>query len=223
MNNVQIVQPDVQDLQVSGGGVMEQAKSLVVCDDASFARGGEILLEIKRISKTVEERFSEPVSLAHKTHKALTSLRDMVMTPFKTSEATIKTKLGTYQMDLERKRQQEAERLRRQAEAQAEAERIATAQQQMDNGDLKACEATLNAPAAPIIVRVETPEAPKLAGVSMRDKWFFEVTNVNQIPLEYMVPDLKAIGGIVTSLGGKTKIPGIRVWAEKVVSGRSAA
>lgn len=222
-SNVQIIEPEIQDLQASGGGIVGQATSLVVNDDVSFSRGGEILLEIKRISKTVEERFAEPVSLAHKAHKALTTLRDSVLSPFKTSESTIKQKLGAYQMQVERKRQEEAARLRRQAEAQAEAERIAKAQEQMDKGDLKACEQTLAAPLAPVVVRVETPEAPKLAGVSMRDKWFFEVSNVNEIPLEYMIPDLKAIGGVVTALGAKSNIPGIRIWSEKVVSGRSSA
>lgn len=222
MSNIQIVEPEIKDLQVSSGDMLAQASTLTVSDDASFARGGEILLEIKRRSKSVEERFAEPVSLAHKAHKALTTLRDSVLSPFKQAEAQIKGKLGTYQMEVERRRQEEAARLRRQAEAQAEADRIAKAQDQMDKGDLKGCEQTLVAPLKYEPPRVEIPEAPKLAGISFREVWKFEITNVNEIPMEYMVPDEKAIARVVKALGSKANIPGVRIWPEKGVSGQAA-
>lgn len=222
MSNIQIVEPEIKDLQVSSGDMLAQASTLTVSDDASFARGGEILLEIKRRSKSVEERFAEPVSLAHKAHKALTTLRDSVLSPFKQAEAQIKGKLGTYQMEVERRRQEEAARLRRQAEAQAEADRIAKAQDQMDKGDLKGCEQTLVAPLQVESVRIVTPEPPKVAGVSFKDVWRFEIENVNLLPMEYMVPDEKAIDRVVKAMGAKTNIPGIKVYCEKVVSGRAA-
>jgi hypothetical protein len=222
MSNIQIVEPEIKDLQVSNGDMSAQVAALRVTDDASFALGGAMLLEIKKRYKLVEERFAEPVSLAHKAHKAMTSLRDSVLSPLKQYEAQIKGQLGTYQMEVERKRREEAERLRRQAEAQAEADRIAKAQDQMDKGDLKACEKTLSAPIQVEPVRIVTPEPPKVAGVSFKDDWRFEIENVNLIPIEYMVPDEKAIARVVKALGSKTNIPGIRVWAEKVVSGRAA-
>lgn len=221
MNNIQIVEPDIKDLQKSSGSMLELATALSVNDDRSFTTGGEMLIEIKRIAKTVEARFDEPVTLAFKAHRSLTALRDSVLSPFKQAETMIKRKLGDHQMLIERQRQQEAARQRAEAEAKAEAERMAKAQEQMDKGDLKACEQTLAAPLAPVVARVEMTEAPKVAGLSFKDKWFFEVTNVNEIPLEYMVPDLKAIGGVVTALGSKTNIPGIRIWSEKIVSGRT--
>lgn len=221
-NEMTIVEPEIQDLQVSSGDMLGRAASLTVKDDESFALGGEILLEIKRRAKVVDERFADPVSLAHKAHKALTALRDSVISPFKQAETTIKGKLGTYQMAIEKQRRDEADRLRKQAEAKAEAERIAKAQDQMDSGDLKGCEKTLQAPLKVDPVRLTTPEAPKVAGVSFKDDWRFEISNVNEIPMEYMVPDEKAIARVVKALGSKANIPGIRIWAEKVVSGRAA-
>lgn len=216
-----IVEPEIQDLQASSGDMVGQAAMLSVTDDASFSRGGEMLLEIKRRAKIVDERFADPVSLAHKAHKALTALRDSVLSPFKQAEITIKGKLGTYQMDIERKRQEEADRLRRQAEAQAEADRIAKAEKQMDKGDLAGCKETLEA--APAFVpppRVTTPEPPKVAGVSFKDVWKFEIVDASKLPAEYLIPNEKAIGQTVKGLMGKTSIPGVRVWAEKGVSGR---
>lgn len=220
-NNIQIIEPEVQDLQVSSGDMIGRAAMLTVKDDSSFSLGGEILLEIKKRAKVVEERFAEPVSLAHKAHKSLTTLRDAVLSPFKQAETTIKSKLGTYQMEIERQRREEAERLRKEAEAKAEAERIAKAQEQMDNGDLKGCEKTLEAPLKVEPIRVTTPEPLMPEGISMRENWKFEITNVNEIPMEYMVPDEKAIAKVVKALGSKANIPGIRIYCEKVVSGRA--
>jgi hypothetical protein len=202
--------------------MLGQAAMLTVQDDASFSRGGEMLLEIKRRYKNVEDRFAEPVSMAHKAHKALTALRDSVLAPFKQAEATIKGKLGTYQMEIERKRREEAERIRRQEEAKAEAERIAKAEKQMDDGDLKGCEQTLAAPIAPIQVRVETPEPPKVAGLSFREEVKFEVTDPEAVPRNLCSPDEKKIRNWVRAMGKATNVPGIRIWTEKVVSGRAA-
>lgn len=221
-NAVQIIEPEIHDLQVSSGDMLGQASTLTVADDASFARGGEMLLEIKRRAKIVDERFAEPVSLAHKAHKALTTLRDSVLSPFKQAETTIKGKLGTYQMAVEKQRRDEADRLRRQAEAQAEADRIAKAEAQMDSGDIKGCEQTLAAPLKVEPVRAATPEPVMPQGISMRENWKFEIENVNLLPLEYMLPDEGAIGKVVRALGSKTNIPGVRVFCEKVVSGRAA-
>lgn len=217
-NELKIIEPEIQDLQTSSTDMLSQAGVLAVTNDASFSHGGEMLIEIKRRSKVVEERFAEPVSLAYKAHKALTSLRDSVLAPFKQAETTIKGKLGTYQMEVERKRQEEAERLRRQEEAKAEAEKMAKAEKQMDAGDLKGAEATLNAPAQPAAVKPTTPEPPKVAGVSMRDETKYEIVDPNVVPREFCTPDDKKIRNYVKAMGKSTNIPGVRVWVEKTVS-----
>lgn len=222
MNNIQIIEPEIQDLQVSNGDMRSQVAALVVKDDASFELGASMLLEIKRRYKIIEDRFSESVSLAHKAHKALTVLRDSVLSPLKQDEMKLKSNLGTYQMSVEKQRREEDERLRREEEAKAEAERIAKAQDQMDKGDLKGCEKTLQAPLKMEPVRVTIPEAPRVAGVSFKDDWKYAIENVNLIPMEYMIPDEKAIARVVKALGSKANIPGIRIWSEKVVSGRAA-
>jgi hypothetical protein len=221
-SELRIIEPEIQDLQASSGDMLGQAALLTVTDDPSFSRGGEMLLEIKRRSRVVEDRFADPVSLAHKAHKAMTALRDSVLAPFQQAERTIKSKLGIYQADIERKRRDEAERLRKEAEAKAEADRIAKAQAQMDAGDLKGCEKTLEAPAAPVNVRVTTPEPPKVGGVSFRDEVKFEITDPDSVPREFCIPDEKKIRNMVKAMGKSTNIPGVRTWVEKVVSaGRS--
>jgi len=220
MSNIQIVEPEVVDLQVSNGDMRAQVAMLKVTDDASFQYAAGLLLEIKKRYKIIEDRFAEPVSLAHKAHKALTTLRDSVLSPLKQDEMTVKREVGNYQMEVEKQRREEAERLRRQAEAQAEADRIAKAQDQMDRGDLSGCAQTLEAPLAPVVVEVKTPEAPKIAGISMRDEVMFKISDPDAVPRNLCCPDEKKIKNYVKAMGKTASIPGVMVWVEKVVSGR---
>lgn len=220
MNELKIVEPEIQDLQVSSGDIVAHASMLTITNNETFAQGGELLMDIKRFSKTVEARFKEPVDLAFKAHRSMTALRDSVLAPFKQAELTIKRKIGEYQMEIEKKRQEEAARLRKEAEAKAEAERLAKAESQMDKGDLKGCEQTLSAAPVMVVINPETKETPKVAGMTFRDDWKFEIENETLIPREYLMVDESKIRKVVKALGKATSIPGVRVWAEKnVVAG----
>lgn len=220
-NSITITAPDPDDYNKRGAQIVKQAEAMMIVNDAAFQDGGTMLTSIKTISKNLETEFADPVDKAHKAHKSMVALRDKALLPFRQAEQIIKQKLGSYQMEIERKRQAEAEMLRKEAEAKAEADRIAKAQEQMDKGDLAGCEKTLAAPAAFVPPpRVTTPEPPKVAGVSFKDVWKFEIVDVSKLPPEYLMPDEPAIRKTVSGLMGKTNIPGVRVWSEKGVSGR---
>lgn len=104
--------------------------------------------------------------------------------------------------------------------AEAEAKRQAAAEAEAQR--LREAEATRAAaesiPAAPVV----HIEQPKLAGVSSRQVWKFEIADADQIPRQYLVPDEKAIGAVVRALGERANIPGVRVYAETIISSRSA-
>jgi DNA repair exonuclease SbcCD ATPase subunit len=66
---------------------------------------------------------------------------------------------------------------------------------------------------APIV-----PEAPKTAGLAMRDNWCFEVVDPAAVPREYLIINEVAIGKIVRALRGKIEIPGIRVFNRPIMA-----
>lgn len=222
MNEIAIKEPDTKEVEAQGANLLKRATDLVVKDDVSFQMAGEIMLDAKKCQKAVEWLYAESISMAHKLHKSLCAKSNLLSAPAISAELTAKRKMGTYQQEIERDRRAEAERLQRQAEAQAEAERIAKAQDQMDKGDLAGCEKTLEAPSAPVVVRVETPEPPKMAGVSFRDEVKFEITDPDAVPRNLCCPDEKKIRNFVKAMGAATVVPGVRIWIEKVVSGRAA-
>lgn len=220
-NSITITPPDSEEYNQRGAQIVNQANAMAITNDEAFQEGGSMLTSIKTITKNLETEFADPVDKAHKAHKAMVALRDKALLPFRQAEQIIKKKIGTYVLGIEQKRMAEAEKLRKEAEAKAEAERMAKAQEQMDKGDLKGCEQTLEAPAAFVSPpRVTTPEPSKVDGVSIKDVVKFEVIDEDAVPRAFCSSDQKKIRGQVASFGIKTNIPGVRVWSEKGVSGR---
>ena len=59
-----------------------------------------------------------------------------------------------------------------------------------------------------LIEKAEEHVPPKVAGVSMRTTWVGEVVDPDEIPREYMIPDLKTLKALTKAKGGDPGIPG---------------
>lgn len=96
----------------------------------------------------------------------------------------------------QRKRQDRLDARADKAESEGKHEKAASLRDQADNA----------------IAPTQIQSAPKSKAVRNGENWQFEVTNESQVPDEYKTLDLKAIGGVVKAMKGKTNIPGIRVF-----------
>lgn len=76
--------------------------------------------------------------------------------------------------------------------------------------------------AATTVPQVIVREPPKVAGVTMREVWKFEITDTAQVPREFLVVDETRIRKVVQALKGDAKIPGVRVYAEKQIAAGAA-
>jgi len=101
----------------------------------------------------------------------------------------------------------DAELAGRTAEA---AKMLARAETKEEAGAAKAMDLTAEAAAIPSTVVL--PTVPTFAGISTRELWDFEIVDPAQLPREYLMPDEKAIRGVVKAMKGKTAIPGVRVF-----------
>jgi hypothetical protein len=68
-------------------------------------------------------------------------------------------------------------------------------------------------PVAPVEPVSLAPTTPKVEGLSFTTTWKWEVTDISQVPHEYMKLDESAIGGVVRAMKDKTNIPGILVYS----------
>jgi hypothetical protein len=71
---------------------------------------------------------------------------------------------------------------------------------------------------APVI---EIPKAAAVSGVSTRKTWDVEIVNVNDIPREYMVADIKAITAFVRATKGKNRVAGCRIIEREIMAVRA--
>lgn len=72
------------------------------------------------------------------------------------------------------------------------------------------------------MVQSQASEIQQASNVSMIKGWDFEVTDAGQLPRQYLMPDVQAIGGVVKALGDKAGIPGVRVFEKTTVVRRGA-
>lgn len=128
--------------------------------------------------------------------------------------------------EAERKAREKAAADRQAAEAAAAAGRLdeaATLAARAASTEEKAAGKVddLSMRAATTVAPVVRRDPPKVAGISTRETWHFEITNAAQVPREYLVVDEARVRKVVQALKGDAKIPGVRVYAERSMAARS--
>lgn len=200
----------------------QRAQAIAKIQNAQdYEQAGKLLVTIKGMRKRILDVFGPIVKAAHEAHKIARGKQTEAEAPLDLAEGHLKRLIGDYNAEQDRIRQQQ----QREAEAaarRAEEERIlAEAKAAEDAGDNEAAQAIIEQPVVAPVVIVQTA-APKLEGVSFRENWTFQITDETKIPREFLVVDAKKIGQVVKAMKGMTNIPGVRAYAEKVVSGRAA-
>lgn len=171
----------------------DEAAGIRVRTDQEFEVAAEFLIRIKAAKKRVEDVIGPFVKDAHAAWKAAVARRKEIEAPLDEAEAKVKPLLSAYQEQKERQAILERE---------AQAEAVAA-------GDVGA-----------LMEPVSSGEAPKVAGMSFREHWQFEITDARQVPREFLMPDEGKIGGVVRAMKGSASIPGVRVWMTKIPVGR---
>jgi hypothetical protein len=241
------MQPEHFEVEERAVTLPEKATSIRIVDQATFAQAGEFLLGVKALRREIDETFDPLVRKAHEAHKAAVAAKKKVEGPVAEAETIVKRGMGAYQQEQDRIRREaeegarrERERLEREArareeeerkrlEAEAEDRRLAEALEAEQRGDVTRATQILEAPPAPVFVPPApaafvpppAPEPAKVEGVSFMERWEFEVVDPRLVPREYLAVDEKKIGGVVRSLKGEAKIPGVRIWSTKTVAARA--
>jgi hypothetical protein len=236
-----------ETLDREGGELVVQVQTVAVTDDASFERAGELLKTVKAYLARVADVFNPMVKAAHDAHKAVLDQRKKVEAHALEAEKLLKEQMGAYQRGVERKRREaeearrrEQERLEREERERVEAERrrlekeeedrrVAAAAEAEQRGDGEGARKLIEEPVvvtAPAPRPVFAPPAPvtappKVAGVSFREEWTYEIVNAWAVPAEYLMVDEKKLAAVVRAMGASCRIPGIRTFTRTITSARS--
>lgn len=208
-----------KEIQEKALALPEQAKVLKVVDNDTLVKADNFLVDIKAFAKEIKAYYRPDIDNAKELHKSLLAKMNTVLVPLVEAEGLLKPQIASYAAEQERKRREEEVRLRREQEKAEEDRRLQEAEAAEAAGDHEEAAAIIEEPifTPPPVV---APSTPKLKS-SIRTLWRWRMKNPNLIPREYLMVDEKKINGIVNSLKGATKIPGVEVYpTDSVATGR---
>lgn len=209
---ISIPRPDSSAL-VNAQTLLSSAESYAVTTPAQYEEAASMLKHIKGKAKDLDEERKAMTKPLDDSKKRIMEFFSKPLDFLARAEHAVKRGMIAYTEEQDRLRREEQrkadeaarkeqDRLKKQAEKAAAAGKTEKAQEIEQRAEMVV---------APVISR----EPPKIAGQSMREAWLFEVTDPSLVPREYMSVDEKKIRGVVQSLKGETKIPGVRVYSEK--------
>ena len=211
---------EIEQVKSDALAIPEQAKAILVVDNASYAQAGSILVEIKGLRKKIKSVFSPMKEAAVKAHKAILEQERQADKPLIEAENIIKPALAKFDADQETIRYKKELALRAVAKKAEEERQLAEAIALEAQGEKKEAAQVMSEPVyVPPVVVAST--VPKLKGVSYPVTWKFRVVNVGAIPKQYLMPDMVKIGGVVRAMKSGTNIPGIEAYPEKGTSSRA--
>ena len=208
--------PTQASIQTALKPYLEDRLPTIVIESAeSYEQAGALLKDVTRKRKEIEEAektFTRPVDELKKTYKALFA---PALARYANVEAELRQGITDYTRRLEADRRRLEAELR---DAQREAERSAAelARTLEAQGKPEQAAAAVALAAAPI--PVVHADLPKVSGLSLRDTWKGEVTNMDEFLLYIVEHDMyhliqvnqSALDTLARQTKGIRKVPGIK-------------
>lgn len=199
------------ELSESAKRMLRQAQSIVVTTADEYEAAAAVMLTLSEREKDIEARKATIWDPLAKLTKACQALFNPPLKVLEQAKNIVKEKMGAYALE-QRNIQLAAQQRANQEAEDAREKLLAKAERANKNGDeerASVLEARAQSVAAPTI----QSETPKVAGVQLREHWLFAVTDVDEVPREYMIVDEQAVRAEVARCKGATKIPGVRIWS----------
>lgn len=213
--------PQVKELTKATQSLVERAATYVVTTATQYSAAGQDLMSVKgardRLEK-IRKSFTAPLDQAKK------AIMDFFRGPTEQldrAESQIKRAMIGFT--------QEQERLRREEQARAD-EAARKEQEKLQQQAARAAESgktekagALQQRAASVVAPVINREPPKVAGISARENWYAECTDLRALvmaiaegnaPLSFVMANDKVLGAQARNLKSEFVVPGVRVWSE---------
>lgn len=167
----------------------EQASSLVITDQTSYAAAGEVGKSLKSLQKEIEDYFAPMKKAAHDAHKAITKKETDELAPVKEAIDIVRKTMNVYIQEQDRIRQEAERKARMEAEEAARKER-----ERLEKQALAAMEKGKDEKAESLMEQAANVYAEPVAVEPVVDKTVrTESGNITQAKeLQIVVTDVKA-------------------------------
>lgn len=198
-----------------------QARDLTIANDEQYGFAAALLKDVKAMQKKVEATFKPMKQAADKAKQEILDQERSHMGPLKAAEDALKAKSLDYTIARDAALQRQREEAQRVAEKAAEEARAAEAKRLWAEGNRKAAQEVKN---APLVVAPPAPvaEPAKIAGISTRPDFDFEITDKALVPMAFLMVDEVKVRKLVKQLGHEAGplLPGIKIVVKQVMSVR---
>ena len=196
----------IASLREQALGLLQYASERIIrtIDDTKSAT--EDLSIIAKSKKWLEDKRKEYVTPLNNQAKVINDTFKLVSDPLNQADKITRDKILAFREEQERKR--------REVEA-IEAEKLALARRE---AELKDGEITID------LTPIEKPDAvpdriiTDIGTSNQRDNWKWQVTDLSQVPREYLMINAGMVTPIVKASKGKLTIPGIRIYNEPIIA-----
>ena len=197
--------------------VEQQAQSVSVSNDEDYASAGELTRSVKKMQKKVKE-YWEPLRVSAKaTYDDVLARKKQMLDSLESAEKILKSKMGSYSMEKEKKRKAQEEAMRRLAE-QEMARKLEEAAKAEAAGDSLGAEFAMAEAEVMEDVSISggiLSQAPKATGVSQSKAWKITRIDSSAVPVnfegvEIRPVDEKAVMRLIKESKGTIFIPGIQ-------------
>jgi hypothetical protein len=206
-------------------GILEKAKQYVIKTQEDYTHIAESLKIIKGKIKLITERqkaLTSPINIAK---ARVLDLFRPALEAYSAAEVVAKQIMKTWDDEQDRKIAEQQEKLRKESEKkeQKTKERLeerakkAEAEGNTDKADELRNKKEEVSIQAPVIAPRE-----KTAGIHYKEIWRAEVMDKNIVPIEWLIPDQKALDKHAVMSKGQIPIPGVKFLSERVLSSRSS-
>jgi hypothetical protein len=209
MNEITVIEGKVNPM-------VAKAQALEIKDNPQYFTATDFLKGIKALEKEVEDTFDPIIEKSHLAHKEALSQKDKYFKPLVNAERLIKSKIGEFLVIEERKRKEAEDKLRREADKKRE-ELERKAEEAAANGKESKAE-QYQEKANNVVAPTLAPTVEKVEGISFRENWYAEVTDINLLPKTYMLPDMVKLNKFAKAMKDSVAVPGVTFKCEKIVS-----
>ncbi|GAG55137.1 unnamed protein product, partial [marine sediment metagenome] len=203
---------------------------IAVRDEESYTAAAETLKDIARIEKLITEHHKPIKQAAKNAHSIAVAAEKKFLDPLTKAKSIIRNSLVVWTTEQERIRRDAERKLQAEARRKEEEERLALAERAEDEGKSETEVTEILDTPAPVPPVIVSPTFNKVAGVSTRETWRAEVTDMKMLcravvdgkaPVETVSPNMPLLNSMARKSKSGLGIPGVKAIKDTGVAIRS--
>jgi len=177
MPDLAIREPETKELEQAIAPCVRRAEALKITSIEDDAQAKRELAGLAGWERRIEDLMGEPITLAHRLHKSLTSKRSMMLAPIQAARQILNGKIAAWAAQQYRLANEEQARLLAEATAREAETREIDAAMTEEAGEVHEAQAIREAPIVVPVPQV-TPAVAQVAGVGQQTRYSAEVVDL---------------------------------------------